>query len=436
MRAPVALRALLTAILVGGPLACASAGKRLDQGLEAEAAGDYYGAAFRYLDAVDKDPSLVEARQRALVAGDSALARGMADAASLLATGDAVAAGEEYLALDRLLRRGTEVGVELATPDRWVETRRATFDASIEALMRSGDVAARQARWGEARSAFQRIRGAFAPSLDQRRRSEGAEARTLLSWAESEEDEERFRRAWDLAAEALAVSPSPAAEWVDRASGIQDRALVRGERVVAVFPVTTTAPVRERMQADLDQQLADLLELEYWRAPPLFVVVADPVAVRHAIRRLTRGGGAFHPAPVLAEVEADFGVLIELALLDREERDVDAQLREARTRDGRTTNYTLERGTVTYVVEATVLVTDRRGREIADFRVRETEGGRFERGSYRGDPDELDLGRDERRLFDPLVQRSRMAEVEAGLVEELAGRVADQVYSRILSRIP
>ena len=42
---------VLASLLTG----CASAGKRLEQGMEAEAEGSYYEAAIRYVEALEKD---------------------------------------------------------------------------------------------------------------------------------------------------------------------------------------------------------------------------------------------------------------------------------------------------------------------------------------------------------------------------------------------
>ena len=52
---------LFLAVLLTG---CASAGKRLEQGIEAEAEGSYYEAAIRYVEALEKDETLAEARDR------------------------------------------------------------------------------------------------------------------------------------------------------------------------------------------------------------------------------------------------------------------------------------------------------------------------------------------------------------------------------------
>ncbi|HSM59513.1 MAG TPA: hypothetical protein VK849_01895 [Longimicrobiales bacterium] len=430
---PRAPRVLALALLAAG---CASAGKRLEQGIEAESSGSYYQAAMRYVEALEKDAELAEARDRLLVAGDSAVVIGLSEAEALAAEGDPVGAAEEFLALERLFGRARSVGVRIPAPEGYAELRRGAYDGAIDALMEDADHAREREEWGRGRSALARVRRDFVPSPEQRLASEEAEARLLLAWAEAEERAARPRRAWDLAGEALdAVRPLPA-EVADRAETLRERALADGTRTVAVLPVEATAPVRDRMEGDLDRQLSDLLELGYWREPPLFVVVADPVLVRQVARRIAPPGVPLRPGRILDEVGADFGVLVELTDLVTTERDVRRELHEARTRDGRLTSWTEERSTLTLTLEARVLVLDPAGRELGEARARASESGRVERGIYRGDPSELDLSRGERRLFDPVVLRQQHAAIEDVLMEDVAQRVADRVFSTVLARIP
>src|SRR4051794_9319280 len=69
--------ALLAALALAG---CASAGKRLEQGVQLEQQGRPADAAQRYIDALKKDPSLGEARTRLLDAGQRAIADYLRDA--------------------------------------------------------------------------------------------------------------------------------------------------------------------------------------------------------------------------------------------------------------------------------------------------------------------------------------------------------------------
>ncbi len=87
------IRTAVVAALVAAT-ACASAGKRLEQGLDAEARGDWFEAAERYADALEKEPTLEDARRGLYEAGDSAVRLGMRRSAELLETDDPVGAAE------------------------------------------------------------------------------------------------------------------------------------------------------------------------------------------------------------------------------------------------------------------------------------------------------------------------------------------------------
>ena len=426
-------RLVLLAVLVAG---CASAGKRLEQGIEAEAEGSYYEAAIRYIEALEKDETLAEARGRLLEASASAVAVGLDEAAASQMAGDPVRAAEAFRALDRLIGRARRVGVSVPVPTGFTQERRATLDDAITTLMERSEASAERGRWREARQALGRVRRDFEPSVEQREASERAEAFLLLAWAESEERDRRHRRAFFLAGEVLAlVRPAPA-DLIDRVEALRERAISNGTQAIAVFPVTMTAPVREQMEGDLDQELADLLELVYWRAPPPFVVVRDPVVVRQVLRRRGPPRASFRPVRVMAEVGADFGVMVELTGLRATERNVSQENHQARTRDGLITSFIEERGTVNYRVEAEVTIMDDRGRIVAETTERATTRGRFERGVYEGDYRDLDLSRGESRLFNRVVIRRRLAEIQRGLVSNLSDRVAEEVFDRVLARIP
>jgi len=416
--------------------ACASAGKRLEQGLEAERAGSFYEASMRYVEALEKDADLTQARERLVEAGDSAVVAGLIDVEADLRAGDDVAAAEGFRILDRLLARARSVGVRIPVPDDYALRRRQTFDGAIEALLDASRSDGERERWGAARSALTRIRRDFDASAEQRRRSEEAEALLLLDWADAEAESGHLRRSYDLAEEALGAADPPPDRLAEAAEALQARAVAEGSRAIAVLEVTATAPVRDRMESDLDRQLSDLLELNHWREPPLFVLVVDPVLVRQAVRRRAPPGTPLRAGRILDDVGADFGVIIELTDLAVSERDIRREVHEARTADGRRTSWTEERGTLSVTLETRVTVVDGSGRRVLDARRRADQSGRFERGIYRGDPRELDLSRGERLLFDPLALRRARAEIEQKVVEVLAEHVADQVFSGVLAHIP
>jgi hypothetical protein len=76
------------------------------------------------------------------------------------------------------------------------------------------------------------------------------------------------------------------------------------------------------------------------------------------------------------------------------------------------------------------------GLEMDHFQAQADRAGRFERGVYGGDPQNLDLSRAERRLFDPQEQRIQRAATVEEVVADLAEDVAGGVFQRVLTRIP
>lgn len=419
---------------------CASAGKRLEQGQEAEARGDYPAAVARYIDALQKDPDLPGARAALDAAWDSATAGARAAVAEGAGAGvprrDAVAVAEGWLRLDRLLESARRAGVSLEAPADYRDLRRTALDRGIEALIARAADERGQERWSEARDAYRRIRDAFEPGPLQLRRTLDAEADLLVAWAGQEALASRFRSAFDKAGEALAVSDDIPAPVARSAEELRERALSSGLRVLAVFPVESLDLVKDSAFVELDAHLADILEAGPLRRPPYFVAVADPPTVRRTYRRLEAALTDFPAGRILDELGADFGAQVELTRLVASERDVKATPRSARTRDGRTVSYTLEEGRVRYELTAEVTLFGDQGQAFDRFTLRVDETGAFRRGRYDGSPDELDLGRADRALFSADEARRRGIALQEALLEPLAAQAAEGIFERVLRRIP
>jgi len=454
-------RTLLTLLLPLLASACASAGERLEQGVEAEAYGRWYQAANRYIEALEKDARMTEARDRLFEVGDSAVTESLRTTEARLEARDAVGAGEEIQRIDRLLARALNVGVRIPVPEDFPETRRTTFDAAIDELFAVGADTHARSQWDAGRRAYARVRSDFEASAEQEDESLNAESRLLLDWAYAEEGDFHFRRAFGLAGEAIEIAaqtggrpasenpprPSdPARPWdpatgsptdvVDAALALQDRAVAAGTLGMAVFPVTEAAQLEGRGEADPAQLLSDVLELEHWRNPPLFLAVADPVLVRTVTRRFTPPGTPLRPERIMDELRADFGVLIEVTQLTLTEQNVRHRTRTARTGRGASATYAEEEGTLRYEAQADVVIMGRDGRELDRFPMTEDESGPFERGVYEGDARTLELSRSEARLFDPVVLAQQRAAIEDALMGQLAGKIAEEVFRRVLNRIP
>lgn len=424
------------AVLYAG--ACASAGKRLEQGVELESEGRYREAAFRYVDALEKDDTLSEARGRLRVAVDSVVVQGLRSARTHAVRGEAVRSAEAYLSLDEVMAKVRGVGIQPTLPGDFARERRDALDGAIQALMDEGAQARSDERWEEGRNAYQRILRDFEPDAEQAGRTLAAQSDHLVAWATAANEDGRHQAAFQLAASALELNDT-AQRTVHAVTAIQEEALARGTRLLVTFPVSARAQVGSPAGAPLATELSDMLELEYWRRPPPFVAVADPVVVRQAIRRRGNARRASSPAEtqrVLDDLGADFGALVELSEITQSELGVRRSQKETRTRKGQTVHYFVEKGRVRYEGSANVIIIDDRGNEIAEFQRRASHTGRFERGVYEGNVANLELSRNEARLFDRDLIRQQYQVVEEALLAELAQELGPAVFSRVLSRIP
>ena len=418
---------------------CASAGDRLNDGIELQAEGRWMEAAYRYADAVEKDETLAAARDRLMVAGDSAIQIAVRTASDFWSDGDPIRAADEFRSVDALLIRVREVGLRLTTPTEYGDLRRESFKWAIDALMSFGDRAAADGDFGDARSAFIRARSDYEATPEERASAFEAETGLLVAWAGSLLTDQRYQGAFSRAEEALQLRPSPRPSTVDAVRSIQSEALALGTVRLAVLPITSVAEVRESVGDGMGSRLGDDLELDYWREPPPFVAVVDPVRVRRQTREATRLDETLTPRALrrlLESVGAEYAALIEVSSVTVTEENTRTNGRSARTRDGRTTSYEVLSGRRVYDVQVSLVLVDDDGREFDSWSTSSREGGTFERGVYDGAIDELDLGRNERRLFNDDVQEAQRAEVESKVLARLAEKIADRVFDRVLSRVP
>ena len=128
--------------------ACASATDRFNDGLELQAQGRYMEAAYRYADAVERDSSLQEARDRLLIVGDSAIMIALEEADYLDGRREPVGAARQFQAIDRLMSRVRSVGMRLLEPDGYRVARRTAFERAIGWYMVEGEDASREGTMG------------------------------------------------------------------------------------------------------------------------------------------------------------------------------------------------------------------------------------------------------------------------------------------------
>ncbi|MDT8340859.1 MAG: hypothetical protein RQ751_05035 [Longimicrobiales bacterium] len=432
-----ALLALL-AVCAGAVASCASAGKRLEQGVELEAQGRYDEAVYRYVEALEKDADLVEARDRLLAAGDSAVTLHLSDAEGWAAGGDPVRAAEHVLRVDDLLARARTVRVRLPTPADYTQRRRGALDAALEYHLDYADGAAASGRYDDAVSAYRQARGPYDPSPAQRDRSLTGESEALLAWSRSELERGSLRTAYDLANRAGELGGAPR-EVQAEAEDVMAYALERGEVELMPLPVIPGGRRREVAALDVSALLDRTLATGAWRAPPPFVRITEDRLVREVVGEASALGAGLTPrglALLLRLTDADYGAWVEVLSVDAVEFDVDRDTRSARTREGEATTYVVESGSRRLRSEVRLVVVDREGVAIEDAVLIGTGTGRFRRALYDGDPRGLDLGRREVDYFDPAVLRAQEEAVRQALAADLAARVAGAAYGLVLERVP
>ena len=342
-----------------------------------------------------------------------------------------------------MLARIRSVGERLDPPPGYEDSRRALFDRAIAWRMAVGDEAVRAGRWADARRAYADARAEFGPSRAQTEASLDAEIGLLLDWAEIELEDGRPRAAFGLADEAVRVRTSASRDVVLAARDVQDRALERGTRVVAVPPIVARPGVRDYLGPELEIRLDEDLVLDHWTQPPPFVRMADHTAMRRELRGLLRGvpQTPLLVGRVLQLVGGDYAAMVELAEIEVVEEDVSRTARQAMLRDpsgrpSRPVEYEVVEGSLAYRLSADVVLVDHEGREVTRFRAEGRSGGPFRRGDFDGNHDRLELSEEDAVLFDVRALAEQTSRIEAALMEEVAVAIAAGTYDTVLGRIP
>lgn len=431
-----ALTAVLCILTAAG---CASAGKRYDQGIEAEGRGEYVEATRRYIDAIKKDRNHAEARERLRQVAPKAVDTYLDRAETALANGRPQQAAEDYRGLEALNRDASGVGEPLPLPDDFRASRRAVFDAAIDYLLAQGAAAEAAGQWATAEHAYDQAER-YQPDEAQADALLDGLINTHLGWCETDLSMGRYRSAVHHADQAIAMSGGPDSPVGPVALELRATAIDLGTLVVAITPTWRTDDAAQFLSGDFLEALNDDLELAAWTRPPLFIAVADPIIVRQALRdfRLSR---AMLSAPEAARVGRALGtayvVTAWVDVFTVIERDVREETRTAQAGKLGTQQYTVIDGTLEYRVTIQYSVVDPgRQRAVRERTVTFKETGPFQRAVYAGDWTRLELSRNEQRLFDPNRMHDFELAVEERLVREASDGLAQKVFRDLEAQVP
>jgi hypothetical protein len=430
-------RTTLAALLVLS--ACTSATERLEQGIELETAGSFESAAYRYIDALDKDETLAEARERLVEVGDSAVTYNLGEVEDWTVRREYLEATRVIVRTDNLLAAARQVGVRLPVPEDYTQRRRAAFDNAIETYLADADAALDGARYRDAVESYRLARTAtYEPTRDQRFRSEEGEAWSNLLWAQQEYDAGRLQSSFNLAGRVFDLSGVPA-EVSDQARGLMDQALDEGQVEVMVLPVVVPARRASPSLLDLEIKTNAAFSRGALAGVPPFVRLTDDGAVRTVVREAAMLGAAMSPAALgllLRLVEAEYVAYAEIVNVDATEYDLRQRNRTSRLRAGGTAAWIEETGDRRLRAQVRVIVVNRNGDVVADNTVIGTGEGRFRRGIYDGDPRELSLDRREVDAFDQVAREAQEQVIRQALAQSIASELGNAVFDPILARIP
>ncbi|HEX8904058.1 MAG TPA: hypothetical protein VF771_04410, partial [Longimicrobiaceae bacterium] len=266
------LRFCATALTAAALLAaCASAGKRYEQGVQMEQQGRPADAAERYIQALKKDRTLVEARSRLQTVGDQAVVDFLREADVDEQSGRYADAADALGHVDELRADAASVGVQLAAPADYPSRRRATFDRAADQAVVMANSAVQGRNFAEAVRWLDRAARQWEPGPAVRGRLDRARYDALYGWAQAEMQAGRYRSAFERAGQAatLAGMDNGQAEYLQR------EALRRGTVRVAVFPVGTVPATRNRLPDQLLPALNRNLGDDFWRRSPQWLDVID-----------------------------------------------------------------------------------------------------------------------------------------------------------------
>lgn len=459
--------------------ACDTTGKVLKRASALENKGRYEDAALAYIQVLQKKPSLSDARSGLQSTGDAAIRAILAEN-----TRNSIAVVENYRRVDDLTRKADAVNISLVLPANYQNNRRRAFDEVIRDLVTKAENLAVEKKWEQAlnsskealkyepdagaelmirnqqfeiadqwgkdlasigyaaerkrdwAAALRNYERAAEVSPDERMKEEMTQARgnVLFQWAEDDIRYNKFRAAYDKLGRAIELTPRN-----ERAKSLMADVMQRGGRKVAMLPLYRTAAAVQEMPESFVQELNDELQFGYWGKPPAFIITSDPRDIRREMRKDDLEGRVLSDDKVYLlgrRIGGDFIVFGEVDRFVVTERTV-------RERDRNATTFSKQK--VTYkeaVVERKVEVgVSFRILELSKRRlftsggVRHTEVVQYKTAKYAGSTNDLDLNRDQRKIFNGEDKRENLNNMITKMVREIGKKTANGVYAKLLEGI-
>lgn len=462
-------------------MGCNTAEKNLKKGTSLENKGQYYEAALRYITALEKDATLRDAREGLSISGASAVVQLSEDARMAQRAQNYRNAKDAYLKIDQMLDRTTRVGVDVRMPMNYAETRRGIMEEAYMYYMNASDAEMRLRKYeaaenmlneamrfdptssqqeqaeaqrnriyldwsnlliedGRRLEADRRWEGAFkayekatqkSPTDQMRRQMQDASVSMLVKWGEDDMRYGRYRGAHERATRALQLVPN-----LDAAERLAREAIDRGTLQVAMLPIYRTAAAAVDMPNDFLADLNDALQYDFWDKPPMFIRSADPREIRSIMRRENLNDRVLSDDRVYdlgRRINANLVMYGEVTRYYVKDEVRSERSRTVKTRTGQDVTY--KEQTIRRMVESQVdfrVVEPSRRRQFCAGKAEQRDYVEFKIAVYNGNPNDLDLGRNERRIFDETDKREALERLTRDVNNNLSRKMAERVFDEII----
>ncbi|HRR08496.1 MAG TPA: hypothetical protein PLO56_07365 [Rhodothermales bacterium] len=459
--------------------ACDTTGKVLKRATALEAKGRYEDAAMAYIQVLQKNPNLSNARSGLQSTGDAAIRAILTEP-----TRDPKAQVSHYRRVDGLVQKADAVNLSLTLPATYQSDRRRAFNDVIRDLVTRAENLAIENKWEQALNsarealqyepdpdAEQMIRNqmfdledqwskdlaaaglaaerkrdwsgalrnyekATEITPDERMKEEMTQARSnvLFQWAEDDIRYNKFRAAYDKLGRALEMAPRN-----ERARSLMEEAMRRGSRKVAFLPLYRTAAAIQEMPDSFVQELNEELQFGYWGKPPAFVITSDPRDIRREMRKDDLEGRVLSDDKVYLlgrRIGGDFIVFGEIDRFVVTERNVRERDRNASTFSKQKVTYkeVIVERKVEVGVSFRILELSKR-RLFTSGGTRHTEVIQYKTAKYAGNMADLDLNREQRGVFNGEDKRENLNNMITKMVREIGKKTASGVYAKLLEGI-
>lgn len=421
---------LLFVVLASG---CVTTGKRYEQALKKEEAGEFVQAAEAYIRVLDSDRDYQDARVRLRDVGARAITYLWDTAADLESTGAFELAIRELDRLQSIHSGAAGVGVDLAIPADFDQRREFYVIAAIDSALRRAEESAAAGDLEAALAVLTRVRDRSDVPESRQSELDHRVAEVLLNLARADMELGRFKSGYDTALRAVEVLDPYDDDYEIAARELADEALQQGIRGLALVPFVPTDQWRRAATEDLAADINDAIAFGESGRQSEFIALLDPGQTRRVARAMGLGGKPMGRADFRElgeQVNADYvlgGEMVTFTRTDRVRRERERDTK-TRGRGGVDTTYTWQQIDITIkgVLEyrAYDLVT---GDFVLQGSVDAEAKQRVERAVYPGNWETLDLTGSERLLFDP----AEWQEQERALMISLSDQLAERLMRKV-----